>query len=159
MQGAPCRRTRSHDSGIMPLTKGTHLTAEQPSRPKSGLSNFFLRFYIFITYIERRNGGEEQREGQTDFPLSRKLYAKPDSGTPGSQPQQKAEAQPLSHPGALVFPILSHMIATVCLLCFSVFSILGLICLLKHLKYYVLLGSFIIEINIYPSSPLFFCSY
>ena len=53
------------------------------------------RFYLFIHKRQRERQRHRQREkaprGEPDAEL--------DSRTPGSQPELKADAQPLSHPG------------------------------------------------------------
>ena len=58
---------------------------------------FFLRFYLFIHERHRQRQRHRQREKQVPF-------GEPDAGldprTPGSRPEPKADAQPLSYPGA-----------------------------------------------------------
>ena len=55
---------------------------------------FFKKFYLFITDTERQR--HRQKEQQAP-------YREPNAGlnprTPGSRPEPKADAQPLSHPG------------------------------------------------------------
>ena len=60
---------------------------------------FFLRFYLFIHegYRERKRQRRRQREKQAP---SREPDEGFDSRTPRSPPEPKADAQPLSHPGA-----------------------------------------------------------
>ena len=61
---------------------------------------FFLRLLIYLfmrdTQKERERKRQRQREKQAP-------YREPDAGldprTPGSRPELKADAQPLSHPG------------------------------------------------------------
>ena len=57
---------------------------------------FFLGFYLFIHERHRERGRDRPREMQAP-------YGKPDSGhdprTPGSWPEPKEDAHPLSHPG------------------------------------------------------------
>ena len=59
---------------------------------------FFLRFYLFIHETHRERGRHRQRQREKQAP-----YREPDVGldprSPGSCPEPKAEAQPLSHPG------------------------------------------------------------
>ena len=73
------------------------------------LSFYFFIFYILkILYIyswETQRGAETQAEGEAG------PCREPDVGldprTPGSCPEQKANSQPLSHPGALLCAILT----------------------------------------------------
>ena len=66
-----------------------------------GLSDFsfFLTFYLFIPETQRERLRHRQREKQAPC-------GEPDAGldprTPGSRPELKADAQPLSHQGPLV---------------------------------------------------------
>ena len=59
---------------------------------------FFLRFYLFI-YERHRKRGRDIGRRRSRIPAGSLI---PDSipGLPGSQPEPKADAQPLSHPGA-----------------------------------------------------------
>ena len=60
---------------------------------------FFLTFYLFI-YSQETERDRDIGRGRSRLPVG-----KPDAGldprTPGSQPEPKADTQPLSHPGAL----------------------------------------------------------
>ena len=58
---------------------------------------FFLRFYLF--FYERHTGRDRQREKQVPC---RESDVGLDSGTLGSHPQAKADAQSLCHTGILV---------------------------------------------------------
>ena len=61
--------------------------------------NIFLRFYLFIHGRQR----EGQREKQVPC---REPKAGLDPRTPRSQPEPKADAQPLSHPGVPHFSVI-----------------------------------------------------
>ena len=56
---------------------------------------FFLRFYLFMRDTERQRHRQRKKQAPCE---------KPDVGldprTPGSWPEPKADAQPLSHPGS-----------------------------------------------------------
>ena len=58
----------------------------------------FKRFYLFIheRYTERE--AETQAEGEAGSPCGARCRTR--SQDPGSRPEPKADAQPLSHPGA-----------------------------------------------------------
>ena len=61
---------------------------------------FLFRRFIYLREGEReyaRSGAE--RKGEADFLLSRELDVGLDPKMPGSCPEPKADAQPLSHPG------------------------------------------------------------
>ena len=60
----------------------------------------FLGFYLLIHERYRERSGHWQREKQAHFG---KLEGGLDPGILGSQLEPKADAQPLSHPGALSF--------------------------------------------------------
>ena len=66
---------------------------------------FFLRFYLFIH--ERHRERHRQREKQAPC---RKPIVGLDSRTLGSLPEQKADAQPLSHPGIPVIYIFKNIL-------------------------------------------------
>ena len=73
---------------------------------RNDLRCIFINFiYLFIRDTERRQR-HRQREKQTPC-------RKPDVGvhpkTPGSCPEIKADAQPLSHPGVPIFGILTQI--------------------------------------------------
>ena len=65
---------------------------------------FFLRFYLF--FHERHREADTKREAETQVEGDTGSPGEPDAGlnprTPGSQPEPKADAQPLGHPGALL---------------------------------------------------------
>ena len=65
-----------------------------------------------MRYTERERGRERRRHRQREKQAPcREPYVGLDPGTPGSQPEPEADAQPLSHPGVprLVFhKLLSH---------------------------------------------------
>ena len=67
---------------------------------------FFLRFYLFIHERERESQRHRQKEKQAPC---REPDAGLDPGTPGSCPEPKADAQPLSHPGVPTSQILSQL--------------------------------------------------
>ena len=74
----------------------------------SNIFSFFLRFYLFIHEGERETERERCRDtgrGRSRLPAGSLMQAGPGLRTPGSQPELKADAQPLSHPGtpALIF--------------------------------------------------------
>ena len=64
---------------------------------------FSLRFYLFMRDTERERQRHRQREKQAPC-------EEPDAGldprTPGSGPELKSNAQPLSHPGVPVSPLI-----------------------------------------------------
>ena len=74
--------------------------------------NFLIRFYLFIheRYTER---GRHIGRGRSRFPVG-SLVGGLDPGTPGSYPELKAGAQPLSHPGVPLFCIFKHFFSFVC---------------------------------------------
>ena len=59
--------------------------------------NTFFKDFIYLFMRDREKQRHRQREKQAP-------HRKPDAGlnprTPGSRPEPKADAQPLSHPGA-----------------------------------------------------------
>ena len=57
---------------------------------------YFLRFYLFIQTLRE---AEAQAEGEASSDVGL------DPGTPGSRPEPKADAQPLSHLGVPTMPI------------------------------------------------------
>ena len=57
-----------------------------------GCALFFLRFYLFI-YEKHRERGRDTGKGRSKLPVG-------SPRTPGSRPEPKADAQPLSYPGA-----------------------------------------------------------
>ena len=61
-----------------------------------GFFFFFLIFYLFIYEKHTERQRHRQREKQAPF---RKPNVGLNPGTPGSHPEPKADAQPLSHPG------------------------------------------------------------
>ena len=65
------------------------------------LKFFFLIFYLFIYERHRDRGRDIEKDKQTPH---REPNAGPDPRTPGSCPEQKADAQPLSHPGIPSLP-------------------------------------------------------
>ena len=69
----------------------------------SGDKIFFQRFYLFIHERHRERQRHRQREKQAPC---REPDVGLDPGTLGSQPEPKADAQPLSPPGAPVFTFL-----------------------------------------------------
>ena len=80
----------------------------------------FLGFYLLI--IE---GGGGQRHRWREKQAPSREPTRPDPGTPGSPPQPKAGAKPLSHPGIpLMFPLIMNIVERLCSLltmkfCFS----------------------------------------
>ena len=54
------------------------------------------RFYLFIHETPRERKGHRQREKQAQC---KEPAVRLNPGTPGSHPEPKASAQPLSHPG------------------------------------------------------------
>ena len=59
---------------------------------------FFKDFiYLFMRDREREREAETQAEGEVGSPQEARCRTL--SGTPGSCPEPKADAQPLSHPG------------------------------------------------------------
>ena len=67
--------------------------------------NFFFFFKILIIYErqrEREREGQRHRQREKQAPC-REPDAELDSGTQGSHPELKADAQPLSHPGIPAF--------------------------------------------------------
>ena len=57
---------------------------------------FFKRFYVFLHERHRKRGRDTGR-GKSRFPAGTRMW---DSiRTPGSRPEPKTEAQPVSHPG------------------------------------------------------------
>ena len=82
--------------GKHPIFSGADL---DHSNPQEDL--FLLRFYLFIHQRHRERQRHRQREKQA-LP-HREPNVELDSRTPGSRPEPKADAQPLSHPGALIF--------------------------------------------------------
>ena len=67
---------------------------------------FFLRFYLFIH--ERHTERQRFKQRKKQAPCR-----EPDAGlyprTPGSHPEPKADAQPLSHPGIPTFDFQSNI--------------------------------------------------
>ena len=57
---------------------------------------FFLKIYLFMRNAE--GGGQRHRQREKQVPC-REPDAGLDPRTPGSHPEPKADAQPLSHPG------------------------------------------------------------
>ena len=67
------------------------------------MEEYFDFFNLFMRHTERERQRHRQKEKQSP---RRELDAGLNPGTPGSCPEPKADAQPLSHPGcpkALVF--------------------------------------------------------
>ena len=68
---------------------------------------FSLKTFFFSFIHERHRERQRQAEGEA-------LHGEPDAGldpgTPGSQPEPKAEAQPPSHPGVLTLTILEGVL-------------------------------------------------
>ena len=67
---------------------------------------FFLIFYLFIHERQREREREKEREAETQQQKQapcRELDVGLDPSIPGSCPEPKADAQPLSHPGVSVF--------------------------------------------------------
>ena len=65
---------------------------------------FFKRFYLFIHERPRKRERERERERQRCRQREKQAPCRQpdvglDPGTPGSRPELKANAQPLSHPG------------------------------------------------------------
>ena len=63
-----------------------------------GFFFFFLRFYLFIYERHRDRETETQAEGEAGSLWGAGCGTQ--SWIPGSSPEPKADAQPLSHPGA-----------------------------------------------------------
>ena len=63
------------------------------------LSLFFKILFIYSRETQRKRQRHRQREEKQG--LCREPDAGLDLGTPGSHPEPKADAQPLSHPGVL----------------------------------------------------------
>ena len=61
---------------------------------------FFFSFLKDFIYLFDRGGGAEG-EGEANTWMSREPDVGLDPRTPGSHPELKADAQPLSHPGVL----------------------------------------------------------
>ena len=59
---------------------------------------FFLSVYLFMRNRERESERQRYRQREKQVPC-RKPNMGLDLGTPGSRPEPKADAQPLSHPG------------------------------------------------------------
>ena len=70
--------------------------------------SFFLSFLLFLILFIRKTRRERQRHRQRE---KQAPCSEPNVGldpmTPGSWPEPKADAQPLSHPGILAFRFLS----------------------------------------------------
>ena len=60
---------------------------------------FFLRFYLFIHERHRERERQRHRQREKQAPC-REPNMGFDPGTPGSCPELKAGAKPLSHPGS-----------------------------------------------------------
>ena len=67
---------------------------------------FYKRFYLFI-HKRHRDRGRDSGRGRSRLPAGILMW---DSilGPPGSRPEPKADAQPLSHPGALIYNVLRN---------------------------------------------------
>ena len=78
-----------------PQEKWPHLPTSLPycSSLAPDLLFFFLRFYLLI---HERHRGRQRQEKQAPC---READMGLDPGTPGSRPEPKVDAQPLSHPG------------------------------------------------------------
>ena len=62
------------------------------------LSFFFFRFYLFIHERDTERERQRHRQREKQAPL-REPDVGLDPGSPGSRPEPKTDAQPLSHPG------------------------------------------------------------
>ena len=66
---------------------------------------FFFNFYLFMIVTHREREREREAETQAEGEAG-SMHREPDVGfdprSPGSRPEPKADAQPLSHPGVPV---------------------------------------------------------
>ena len=75
-------------------------TSEVPVDNSLGLSYYFACYFLkdFIYLCMRDTERQRQAEGEAGSPMWDLI--------PGSHPELKADAQPLSHPGALILLVL-----------------------------------------------------
>ena len=64
---------------------------------------FLKIFYLFMRETERQRQRQRHRQREEKQVPCKKPNVGLDSGNPGSGPEPKADAQPLSRPGAPVF--------------------------------------------------------
>ena len=85
--------------GLDPETLGSHSGPKAGAKPLSypGIPYFLKILFIF------HERGEREREAEEKQAPCREPNVGLDPRTLGSQPEPKADAQPLSHPGVPVF--------------------------------------------------------
>ena len=96
---------------ICSLCKDEPTIISQSFQKKNASIRFFLKDFIYLfmrdkeTERERERQRQRHRQREKQAPC-RESDAGPDSGTPGSHPGPKTEAQPLSHSGVPHLPFL-----------------------------------------------------
>ena len=83
--------------GITP-SRSAHIRSELVTPSVSLVTIFFLRFYLFIYERHTEKERQRHRQRQKQAPC-RESNVGLGPGTPGSHPEPKADAQPLSHLG------------------------------------------------------------